>query len=201
MRKFLIIALSLPSLGALTDIASAKPVVIRTGLHYTQASLNKECDQDGGTFAVEDSGKFSCVKGDSGIAINCEKDGSCHSECQTKACGNDNPRGARTPPKISGGTIKGVGSTTKLGGTSTGTSVGTATGANKAGGVMLGSTTSGGTTPVGTKGGGAGSVTAVTSNPTLNPTLPSTGGAFGSTRTGLGTGSIAGGIINGRKPQ
>jgi hypothetical protein len=90
-----------------------------------------------------------------------------------------------------------LGSTTKLGGTSTATIGGTATGASKVGGVMFGSTMGGGTTPAGTKS-GAGSVTAVTSNPTLNPT----GGAFGVSRIGLGAGPIAGGINNnGRKPQ
>jgi hypothetical protein len=94
--------------------------------------------------------------------------------------------------KVAGGTITGLGNTTNLGGTATGTRGGTATGANMGGGVMFGSTM-----PAGTKG-GAGSVTAVTSNPTLNPT----GGAFGVSRIGLGAGPIAGGINNnGRKPQ
>jgi hypothetical protein len=101
--------------------------------------------------------------------------------------------------KVACGTTTGLGSTTNLGGTATGTRGGTATGANRGGGVMSGSTMSGATMPPGTSG-GPGSVTAVTSNPTLNPTLPSTGGAFGSTKTGLGAGPIAGGIINGRKP-
>jgi hypothetical protein len=185
MRKFLIIALSLASLGALTNIACADTKELKH--KYSDEELKKTCDKTGGTFVREGGGSYRCdYKG--GDFVECNKQQKC---IYVKPFTLDRS-------KVSGRTLNGnLGSTTKLGGTSTGTRGGTATGANMGGGVMFGSTMNGGTTPAGTKG-GAGSVTAVTSNPTLNPT----GGAFGVSRIGLGAGPIAGGINNnGRKPQ
>jgi hypothetical protein len=185
MRKFLIIALSLPSLGALTDIARADIKPLQTP--YSADQLKTSCKNNGGTFVPEGGGSYRCDF-KNGSFVECNKAKRCEYVTPFTTAGT----------KVGGKILNGnLGSTTKLGGTSTATIGGTATGASKVGGVMFGSTMGGGTTPAGTKS-GAGSVTAVTSNPTLNPT----GGAFGVSRIGLGAGPIAGGINNnGRKPQ
>jgi hypothetical protein len=188
MRKFLIIALSVPSLGALTNMAYADIKPLQTP--YSADQLKASCAKNGGTFGREGSnGSYYCeFKG--GSFVECNKAKRCEYVTPFTAAGT----------KVGAKPLNGnLGSTTKLGGTSTATIGGTATGGSKVGGVTFGSTMSGGTTPAGTKGGAAGSVTAVTPV-TSNPTLLSAGGALGATRPGLGAGPIAGGI-NGRKLQ
>jgi hypothetical protein len=187
MRKFLIIALSLAVVGALTDIAYAKEVEMASKLSSEQ--LHALCDRKGGTFVPEAGGSSRCdLKG--GRFVECNKNKDCIYVTPFTADRN----------KVGGKTLAGnLANTTKPGGRATGPSGGTATGASKGGGVMSGSMMSGATMPPGTRG-GPGSVTAATSNPTLNPTLLSTGGALGATKTGVSTGPIVGGIINGRKP-
>ena len=186
MRKFLILALSLPSLGALTNTACADIKPLQTP--YSADQLKASCAKNGGTFGREGSnGSYYCeFKG--GSFVECNKAKRCEYVTPFTTAGT----------KVGAKPLNGnLGSTTKLGGKSTATIGGTATGASKVGGAMFGSTMSGGTTPAGTQSGAA-TATAITSNPTLNPT----GGVFGVSRIGLGASPIAGGINNnGRKPQ
>ena len=70
MRKFLIVALSLAGLAALTGTASADKFT----LHLTKAQLENGCTAGNGHFDSHNDG-YSCVTTKS--TIKCTKDGSC----------------------------------------------------------------------------------------------------------------------------
>jgi hypothetical protein len=180
MRKFLIIALSLTSLGALTDAACARVKIVRS---YSLGQLGAVCSRTGGTFGTG-STSYWCEWAGRGLV-----------ECVKGRCISDTNQLGGTGTSTSGGTATGA---NKGGGAMFGSTLGgvTTPAGIKIGGVTFGSTMSGGTTPAETKGGGPGGVTALAPS----PTLLSTGGAFGATKTGPSAGPLTGGIITGRKP-
>ncbi len=87
MKKQSVLAIGLVVLAS-SAFASPKPVHIKTSA-WSEAGLHKYCNVVGGSFAVEGDGKYSCVKNDTGISINCEKNGKCTDVCGNAKCGND----------------------------------------------------------------------------------------------------------------
>jgi hypothetical protein len=68
-------------------LATPKPVHIKNST-WSKSSLHKFCNTVGGTFTIEDDGKYSCTTNE-GINTNCKKNGKCEDVCSTSKCGND----------------------------------------------------------------------------------------------------------------
>jgi hypothetical protein len=65
------VALTLVALGALTGTSTAER------FYQGRDALSKDCAKQGGSFAVEHTGAYSCVYLDQGLARNCTASGSC----------------------------------------------------------------------------------------------------------------------------
>jgi hypothetical protein len=86
MRRLLITALSLASLGLLTETALAGKIVL-TGTH-SRADIKSHCDAAGGILSDEPGGGYGC-NGPGGF-VGCTKNGSCVGICN--ACGTIVPQ-------------------------------------------------------------------------------------------------------------